>query len=134
MSESSKAAENRKAREERKQAHLRAIMERYTGEFRAAQVQDAPAYAREVHAALDAVLERDRKRSLTSDAITCRKGCSHCCHGPVEIWPHEAALLVRAAREAGLEIDRARLERQSRHAVDTWREQPAPDRACVFLG
>jgi Fe-S-cluster containining protein len=134
MTDSSKAAANKAARDERKVAYLRGIMDRYTRQFRAAATQDAPSLARDVHAAIEIVLERDRKRSATSDDIRCRKGCSHCCRGPVEIWPHEAALLVEAARVAGVELDKARLERQSRYTVDTWPRQPPADRACVFLG
>jgi Fe-S-cluster containining protein len=121
-------------REERKTAHLRRMMERYTGQFRAAAGREAPAVARETHVAIDAVLERDRSRSAAATGIRCRKGCSHCCHEPVEIWPHEAALLLEGARAAGMELDRSRLERQSRCTMETWREQPAADTACVFLG
>lgn len=134
MTDSFKATANKKARDERKAAHLRAIFDRYAEQFRAAGNQDAPSVARRVHIAIDNVLERDRKKSATSGDIKCRKGCSHCCHSPVEIWPHEAALLVEIAREAGMELDQARLERQSQYTMDTWRQQPAADTACVFLG
>ncbi len=134
MTDSSKAAANQKARDERKEAHLRRISGHYAERFRAAGNRDAPSVAREVHAAIDNVLERDRSRSAASGGIKCRKGCDHCCRVPVEIWPHEAALLVGIAREAGMELDKARLERQSQYTMDTWRQQPAPDRACVFLG
>jgi Fe-S-cluster containining protein len=41
---------------------------------------------------------------------------------------------VKAARDAGIELDRARLERQGRQSIDTWRQQPGTDTACVFLG
>jgi hypothetical protein len=129
-----KLAARRQARDERKAAHLRGIMDRYTALFRAVEGQDAPALAREVHGAIDEVLERDRARDAASAGIRCRRGCSHCCHGPVEIWPQEAALLIEAAREAGIELDRARLERQGRHSVETWRGQTGGDTACVFLG
>jgi len=134
MLDESRAAANRKAREERKATHLRGIYERYAGQFRAAGNQDAPAVARGIHAEIDNLLERDRKQSANSGAIRCGKGCAHCCHGPVEIWPHEAVLLVEFAREAGIEPDAARLERQSRYSADNWRQQPAADRACGFLG
>lgn len=134
MTDDSKADANRKARDERKAAHLREIHGRYSGQFRAIGNQDAPSVARSMHVAMDALLERDRKKSANSGDIQCRKGCAHCCRGPVEIWPHEAALLVAIAREAGVEMDRARLERQGRHTIDTWRQQPAADKACVFLG
>ncbi len=134
MTDDFKATANKKARDEKKEAHLRRIFGRYTEQFRAAGNQDAPSVARGVHIAIDNVLERDRKKSANSGDIKCRKGCDHCCRVPVEIWPHEAALLVGIAREAGMEMDKARLERQSQYTVDTWRQQPAADRACVFLG
>jgi len=134
MSDDPKTPSNRQARDERKQAHLRRMMDRYAGEYRAVASPASASVASSLHAAIDAVLERDRKTSATSGDIRCGRGCDHCCHGPVEIWPHEAALLVEAARKAGIELDRARLERQGRYAMDDWRRQPAADRACVFLG
>ena len=134
MADSFNATANKKARDERKTAHLRGIMDRYTEQFRAVGNEDAPSVARGVHVAIDNVLERDRKQSAASGDIQCRKGCHHCCRGPVEIWPHEAALLIEFARAAGMEMDQARLERQSQYTADTWRKQPAADTACVFLG
>jgi len=134
MTDDVKTTANRKARDERKAAHLRELYGRYTEQFRAFGNEDAPSVARKVHIAIDAVLERDRKNSANSGDIRCHKGCAHCCRGPVEIWPQEAALLVEITRAAGMEIDRARLERQSRYTMDTWRQQPAVDKACVFLG
>jgi Fe-S-cluster containining protein len=125
---------NNPSRDEKRSAHLREWYERYLGEFRAAGSGDALSVARTVHVAMDETLDRDRKARADSSGIMCRKGCAHCCHGPVEIWPQEAALLVEAAREAGIELDRTRLERQGQYAADDWRRQPAADRACVFLG
>ena len=104
MTDKAKAAANRKARDERKEAHLRAIFERYVERFRGASHQDAPTGARETHHVIELVLERDRKRDANSAHIKCRKGCVHCCHEPVEIWPHEAALLVEVARDAGVAL------------------------------
>jgi len=127
MTDESRAAANRKA-------HLRGIHDRYAGLFRSLANEDAPSVARKVHGEMDGILERDRKKSANSGDIRCGKGCAHCCHGPVEIWPQEAALLVEAARAAGIEPDKARLERQSRQTEHTWRQQPVADQACVFLG
>jgi len=107
---------------------------RYAEQFRVAANQDALSVARQVHVETDALLERDRKQSPNSGDIRCRRGCNHCCRGPVEIWPQEAALLVETVRAAGMELDMARLERQSRYTMDAWRQQPAADKACVFLG
>jgi len=134
MTDGSKAAANRRARDERKAAHLRAIFDRYAGEFRAAAARDALSVAREAHIAVDELLDRDRKKDSTSAHIKCRKGCVHCCHEAVEIWPQEAALLASTAHERGIELDRARLERQCRHTIESWQRQPRADTACVFLG
>ena len=133
MTDEAKARANQQAREERKKAHLEGIFRHYTEQFRAAENQDAPSVARGIHSTIDHVLDRDRKKSPTSGDIRCRARCNHCCHEPVEIWPHEAALLVASVREAGMELDTARLERQSQYNIDTWRQQPIVDRACVFL-
>lgn len=129
-----KAAANQAARNERKAAYLRAIYDRHIERFRAAADQDAPAIARDAHGAMDMQLEQDRSKNPGSENIRCGKGCSHCCREAVEIWPQEAVLLVERLRASGRELDRARLERQSRYTLDTWRQQPAADKACVFLG
>ena len=134
MADGDAESDKRKARNERKDAYLRAMFDRHAERLRAAAGQDALAVAREAHVAVDGMLERDRKAAPASADIRCRKGCDHCCRGPVEIWPQEAALLLDAARRAGIELDRTRLERQSRYPMDDWRQQPAADRACVFLG
>ena len=134
MTDSSKAEANRKARDERKAAHLRAIFDRYTGEFRAALTRDASSVAGDAHIAVDKLLGRDRRKDLNSVHIKCRQGCVHCCHEPVEMWPQEAALLAKVARERGIELDRARLERQCRCTIESWQQQPVADTACVFLG
>lgn len=134
MTDDIKSASNRQARDERKQAHLHRMHRRYAEQFRGVGSRDASSVAREVHVAIDQVLEQDRKKSAASGDIQCRKGCDRCCRLPVEIWPHEAALLVETARAAGIELDQARLERQGQYTVDNWRQQPAADRTCVFLG
>jgi len=125
---------NKQAREERKKAHLQEMFRHHTEQLRALENRDAPSVAREIHINIDGVLARDRNRSTASSEIRCRAGCAHCCHEPVEIWPHEAALLIATARDAGVELDYARLQRQSQFGIDDWRQQLARDRACVFLG
>lgn len=128
------AAANRAARRERKQAHLRALYDRHVESFRAREGQDALTVARDAQSAVDDLLARDLGENPGTLGIRCARGCSHCCHGPVEIGPQEATLLAATVRAAGRTLDEARLERQSGHSVETWREQPAVDRACVFLG
>lgn len=133
MTDDSKSAANKAARNEKKEAYLRAIYDRYTKEFRATGNQDALSVARSTHMAMDELLQRDRAKNPGSENIQCGKGCSHCCREAVEIWPQEAALLVSVVRETGMTLDMARLERQSQYTVDTWRQQPIADKACLFL-
>lgn len=135
MTDKFDAAANRQARDAQKTAHLRRIYDGHLARCRAvARQADMPAVARDLHQVMDDVLARDRGRDPASGDIQCGRGCSHCCHGPVEIGPHEAALLVRGARETGVPLNRPLLERQSRYTAATWRQQPPADRACVFLG
>jgi Fe-S-cluster containining protein len=134
MSDDTRSIANQQARDQKKEAYLRAIHDRYAEQFRMTADQDAISVARATHAAMDVVLERDRQKDGDSSGIRCGKGCSHCCHEPVEIWAHEAALLVAIARAAGMTLDRTRLERQSRYNAENWRQQSVQDRACGFLG
>ncbi|MGA0032699.1 MAG: YkgJ family cysteine cluster protein [Burkholderiales bacterium] len=134
MIDEEKAAANRAARMARKQAHLRAVYDRHVEKLRALAGQDVLSIARDGHAAIDELLERDLEQNPPLENIRCARGCSHCCHGPVEIAAHEAALLIDVVRAAGRPLDEERLQRQSRYTVDTWRDQAPTDRACVFLG
>lgn len=133
MDDDSEAADSRAERTQKKAAWLRALYERHLALCRAADTRDAQALARKAHAAMDTQLQQDSATIPEGNEIRCGKGCSHCCHGPVEIWPQEATLLAQFVRDASLTPDLALLERQSHYSVDTWREQPAADQACVFL-
>lgn len=134
MDDELKAIANKKARDEKKQSLLRAMLAGYVEQFGQLESEPPRAVAERVHAALDRVLERDRAKDGASRAIRCGKGCDHCCKVAVEIFPHEAALLLTAAREAGIGLDIARLKRQAGYGIDDWRAQSAADRRCVFLG
>lgn len=133
MSDDFDAAQSGAERRRKKEVWLRAVYERNLAQCRAADTSDAPALARKAHSAMDAQLQQDSAVLPEGRQISCGKGCSHCCHGPVEIWPQEAALLAQFVRDAGLKPDLALLERQSGYSVDTWREQAAADQLCVFL-
>jgi len=102
-----KAVANKNARDEKKEAYLRAIYDRYTAEFHATEKQDASAIASSTHIAMDAVLQNDRIKILAAKISSAAKACSHCCREAVEIWPHEAALLPESCAR--------------RHDAGTWR-------------
>lgn len=86
-----------------------------------------------IHDALDAKVVEHRATHPRASEIKCRRGCAHCCHVNVTITRPEAVLLHHAAREAGITLDRDKLERQARYTVADWQQQPEADRACIFL-
>ena len=116
---------------------LRTVAESYLagGADRAAEVH------RQVDATLETLLARDQRFGYPPPF--CHKGCCNCCHELVYCTAEEARRIHRHCREAGIGIDRARLERQLRH-VETdgqldhtggtsWNDQVPADQACVFL-
>lgn len=134
MTADDKLDAGRRARERQKVAFMRALADRYAERFRAMEEADAVSVANEIHGMLNELIRRDSEGDADSRRIQCRRGCSHCCSNPVDVWPQEAAALVAAARAAGIELDRAKLERQAAQSIESWPKQPAADRACVFLG
>lgn len=127
------AGDDRAARRLQQMEYLRGLYEGHVARFRAAAADEPLALARAAHAGMDTLLA-EHGRQPGADAVRCRRGCSHCCHGPVEIWAQEALLLAEHLRRGGRSPDLGKLERQSGYSVETWREQPAADQACVFLG
>lgn len=67
--------------------------------------------------------------------ISCRKGCSACCHMEVEVTSYEAKILGKLVKD-GHAIDRSRLQRQSQRTLQDaqWKQGPRnADNPCVFL-
>ncbi len=67
--------------------------------------------------------------------ISCKKGCSACCHMEVEITSYEAEILEGLIKE-GHPIDHERLLRQSARDLQDpqWKQGPRnSDSQCVFL-
>ncbi|HKX40906.1 MAG TPA: YkgJ family cysteine cluster protein [Burkholderiaceae bacterium] len=75
-----------------------------------------------------------RETSKHGPDIKCKRGCAACCHLSVDVSPQEAILLRVIAKDQGIPIDEARLDRQASKSFDTWHELPVEDRRCVFLG
>ncbi|MDD5387947.1 MAG: YkgJ family cysteine cluster protein [Gallionellaceae bacterium] len=40
----------------------------------------------------------DEMKAMLEASVTCRPGCSHCCHMPTMIYQHEAAAMAAAAK------------------------------------
>ena len=69
MSDDTRPIANQQARDQKKEAYLRAIHDRYAEQFRMTADQDAISVARATHAAMDVVLERDRQKDADSSGI-----------------------------------------------------------------
>ena len=72
---------------------------------------------------------------LVSKYVSCKKGCSFCCHGQVSVTEDEADVLADKIIEDEASIDIRRLGIQSKaknKAVD-WYKISFQDRRCVFL-
>lgn len=65
--------------------------------------------------------------------IKCKKGCGFCCMQNVDVTNDETEVLLEYSKEQGIEIDWGKAERQSKHNIDTWKNQSAEDIKCVFL-
>jgi uncharacterized protein len=80
---------------------------------------------------MDKLFEND----VVSSNVTCKKGCTACCHTQVSVTADEAALLANRIT-SGTEIDTARLLVQGEALNDSqnWYELPYQLRACVFIG
>lgn len=67
--------------------------------------------------------------------VSCRKGCSACCHMEVEVTSYEADILAKRV-ENGFSIDRERLFKQSQRGLQdkAWSAGiKLPESRCVFL-
>lgn len=67
--------------------------------------------------------------------ISCKAGCSHCCHNTVVITECEADLLVTWMGEQKIEIDQELLKRQAAFtgSDSEWFRLPKTENRCVFL-
>ena len=107
---------------------VRSLFEKYTR-----ILQETPPGIRRamsLHQLIDLALEEARTLP-----ITCRSGCSGCCHFAVEITRDEAELLVELLA-SGVGIDLEKLERQAEREPNSpeWQVHWSNESRCVFLG
>lgn len=89
-----------------------------------------PERARLLHSFVETEIE-----SGSNIEVSCKKGCSACCHMEVEVTTYEAEILKQVVRD-GYAIDRSRLQAQSQRQLQdpAWREgMRNAQNPCVFL-
>lgn len=116
---------------------LRAVAEKYL----ACSADRTVVFHRLVDETIDALTARDQR--FNYPLPFCHKGCSNCCHELVYCTSEEALHIHDYCLQAGIEIDKAKLERQLRYVetdrrldhtgVTTWNDQDEADQACAFL-
>jgi len=101
------------------------LIEKMASEYKAGLDEDPIGAMMGIHRLLDdTVAEHVVKHS-------CTRGCSHCCHLSVDIWPPEAQVIERYCKEHNIPIDLEYLGKQMGYAP---LELPiSPVSACVFL-
>lgn len=126
-----------KIMEQSDEAHKEVILEafvHYVKQIKSNRSHPDPAgVAAGVHDAVDKSVEFTKKTHPKASEISCRQGCSHCCHLHVGITLPEAELLVRYAESQAIEIDEEKLQKQAGRNLRAWRDLHKEERACVFL-
>ena len=84
--------------------------------------------------ALHQMMDKELKAAAALP-VSCREGCSGCCHYEVEITQDEAEILKQVVQD-GFAIDRDRLETQAARARKSpeWGRFWSAANRCVFLG
>lgn len=103
----------------------------------AEQLEDYPAgpdRARGIHEHIDEAMKKEFADNKHAEKITCKKGCSYCCHLIVGVTSDEADLLAGLVKD-GLEIDRSLLGLQAGwpEVAGHWYVQKPSENKCVFL-
>lgn len=90
--------------------------------------------ARQFHSLVDDSIENLFENDLVSRSISCKVGCSGCCHTPVSVTSDEAQLLAKRVRD-GVSISLTDLERQAATASSSLNffALSYKNRKCVFL-
>lgn len=106
----------------------RGVHERASAHLR--EFAPGAARGRELHRLLDREIA-----AATPANVSCRRGCTGCCHYEVEITGDEADLL-REAVLGGIAVDRLRLAAQAARERKSpeWARLGAVQNRCVFLG
>lgn len=101
--------------------------------FRLQKITSFHHWAQRAHEEVDHQLSKDLSDPLAVSLVTCRRGCSACCHTQVSCTIEEASLLAKKVQEKGLEINMTYLEKQAMTPAERWYGLTYDERKCVFV-
>ena len=99
------------------------------------KIQSPVRRARLIHNEVEKAIESTLSDPLISSLISCKKGCSACCHTQVSITSDEVALLGEKILSGEVEINIEKLYRQaqSKNSAANFFQLKYETRGCVFL-
>tara|TARA_R110002072_G_scaffold534_6_gene3878 strand:+ start:57662 stop:58339 length:678 start_codon:yes stop_codon:yes gene_type:complete len=86
------------------------------------------------HDQIDEKIDEITSDEFVKNNISCKKGCSACCHSQVTITKDESIALARLI-EDGLEIDaeKLRLQSEAQDSASKFYQMDYQNRGCIFL-
>lgn len=111
----------------------RSLFEQALNQLR--QIFSPIARAKLVHAKIEEHLSKNLSDPIVAKHISCKKGCTACCHTQVSINKDEAELLANKILSGIIKIDIDRLANQAQAADDSskWYKLSYLDRKCIFI-
>ncbi len=99
------------------------------------QIFSPIARAKLVHAKIEEHLNKNLSDPIVAKHISCKKGCTACCHTQVSVSHDEAELLSNKILSGSILIDIDRLANQAQTGDDStkWYKLDYQSRQCVFL-
>lgn len=87
-----------------------------------------------IHKNVDKFNNEVLKDPIVQKHLSCKKGCTACCHSQVSVTQEETSLLAELIKE-GIEVDLNRLfiQKSAGNSAKDWFQLAFNDRKCVFL-
>lgn len=115
-----------------KDSTFRKLIKKMT--YKLSKVSDPIKRAQYVHQKIDHEIAALMANPGVKDLVSCKKGCSACCHSQVAVTSEEADLLAQRINE-GVQIDLELLYKQSqaKNSAAEYFKLSYEERRCVFL-
>lgn len=109
-----------KAIERNGEEYIKAVYSAHKGHLKA---------AKKAHKLID----KESEEILKKNPVSCKKGCSYCCHVHIYISQDEAQLIINHCNHNSIDINIERLRKQQNIGIEDWIKQPIEKAQCVFL-